>query len=269
MRSAAFPTIGPRLASRAAPVTTNTVCSLDKRYELLHAGSIHTTYLQQRWAAGCHDATLLWTDLQARGFAGSLRMVQRAVAGWRPAPRVRGDGQHQHRDQAPIAATASLAPMAPVPPVAMLSAQEQPLISPTPRPAPRGLSPQQAVWLLLRPIQALNDEERVLRTQLLDAAEEIRTAQALVERFRALLQTRGHTDFTKWVQTAAASTVPEVRTFAASLRSDEQAVRAGLTVDWRSGQVEGQVTKVKLMKRLMFGGANFDLLRGRVLYAAR
>lgn len=50
------------------------------RRTVLHAGSVHTAYLQERWAAGCHDATALWTELCERGFTGSLRMVQRAVA---------------------------------------------------------------------------------------------------------------------------------------------------------------------------------------------
>jgi transposase len=56
----------------------------------LHAGSFYTAYLQERWAAGCHDASILWAELRAHGFTGSVRMVQRAVAGWRPAPRARG-----------------------------------------------------------------------------------------------------------------------------------------------------------------------------------
>jgi transposase len=231
----------------------------------LHAGSVHTTYLQQRWAAGCHDAAVLWTDLRARGFTGSLRMVQRAVAGWRPAPRVRGHWQPRDGDAVPTTATA---PSALATPAETLSAQGQPLTPLTPPAAPRGLSPQQGVWLLLRPVQALNDEEQVLRTRLLDAAADIRAAHELVERFRALLQTRRHAGFAAWLQAAAASAIPELRTFAASLRRDEEAVRAALTVDWSSGQVEGQVTKVKLVKRLMFGRANFDLLRRRVLLAS-
>ncbi len=53
----------------------------------------------------------------------------------------------------------------------------------------------------------------------------------------------------------------------AGLLRDEGAVRTALTEDWNSGQVEGQVTKVKVVKRLMFGRANFDLLRRRVLLA--
>jgi transposase len=221
------------------------------RRTLLHAGSVHTTYLQERWAAGCHDATILWTELRGRGFTGSLRMVQRAMAGWRTAPRARGSRKHSADQTVSSAAPCGAAG----PPRDTLPAP------------PRGLSPQQAVWLLLRPEEDLTDTEQTLRSHLLDAHEEIRAAHELIERFRDLLRTRGHEQFAVWQQAAEASSVPELRGFVASLQRDEDAVRAALTEDWNSGQVEGQVTKVKLVKRLMFGRANFDLLRRRVLLA--
>jgi transposase len=223
------------------------------RRTLLRAGSVHTTYLQQRWAASCHDATILWTELCARGFTGSLRMVQRAVAGWRPAPRARGPCGGLGDQTASSDAASEAAPPA------AASVQES-LPSP-----PRGLSPQQAVWLLLRAAEDLTDTEQTLRAHLMDADEEIRAAHDLIERFRDLLRTRGHEHFAAWQEAAQVSPVPELRGFVASLQRDEDAVRAALTVDWNSGQVEGQVTKVKLVKRLMFGRANFDLLRRRVL----
>jgi transposase len=217
----------------------------------LHAGSVYTAYLQERWAAGCHDATMLWTELQDRGFTGSLRMVQRAVASWRSAPRVRSP--RARLNQQPCSAVSPDHEADPPHPSL-----------PTP---PRGLSPQQAVWVLLRPVESLSAIEQTLRSRLLDADEEIRIAREVIERFRDLLRTRGHEQFPAWQQAAEASAVPEVRGFLASLRRDEDAVRAALTEDWNSGQVEGQVTKVKLVKRLMFGRANFDLLRRRVLLA--
>ena len=56
--------------------------------------------------------------------------------------------------------------------------------------------------------------------------------------------------------------------FAAGLRQDEQAVRAALTLPWSSGQVEGQVTRLKLVKRQAYGRAKLDLLRARLISAA-
>jgi transposase len=182
-------------------------------------------------------------------------MVQRAVARWLPAPRMRGSRSSPTARVAACEGVSQAAVPAPG------STQER---LPTP---PRGLSPQQAVWLLLRAKEELNATERMLRSHLLVANEEIRAAHDLIECFRDLLRTRGHEHFAAWQKAAQASSVPELRSFVASLQRDEDAVHAALTVDWSSGQVEGQVTKVKLVKRLMFGRANFDLLRRRVLLA--
>jgi transposase len=56
-----------------------------------------------------------------------------------------------------------------------------------------------------------------------------------------------------------------VRGFAIGLRSDFDAVKAGLTQHWSSGPVEGTVNRIKMIKRQMYGRANLDLLRKRVL----
>ena len=71
-----------------------------------------------------------------------------------------------------------------------------------------------------------------------------------------------------WLKDAQQSGVAAVTTFAAGLRQDEAAVRAALTTPWSSGQTEGQVGKLKLLKRQSFGRSSFDLLRRRVLLAA-
>ena len=71
-----------------------------------------------------------------------------------------------------------------------------------------------------------------------------------------------------WLHDARACGVPAVETFAAGLEQDGAAVRAALTTRWSSGQAEGQITRLKLLKRQMYGRAGFDLLRRRVLLAA-
>ena len=60
---------------------------------------------------------------------------------------------------------------------------------------------------------------------------------------------------------------PELRGFSRNLRRDWEAIKAGLTVHWSLGSVEGRVNKLKVIKRQMFGRARFDLLRARVLLA--
>jgi transposase len=71
-----------------------------------------------------------------------------------------------------------------------------------------------------------------------------------------------------WLKDARKSGVAAVTTFAAGLQQDGAAVKAALTTPWSSGQTEGQVGKLKLLKRQTFGRSSFDLLRRRVLLAA-
>ena len=59
-----------------------------------------------------------------------------------------------------------------------------------------------------------------------------------------------------------------METFAAGLEQDGTAIRAALTTPWSNGQTEGQVTRLKLLKRQMYGRAGLDLLRHRALLAA-
>jgi transposase len=63
------------------------------------------------------------------------------------------------------------------------------------------------------------------------------------------------------------SSIKELAAYARGLEADYAAVKAGLSEPWSNGQTEGQVNKLKLLKRQMYGRANFDLLRLRVLHA--
>ena len=59
-----------------------------------------------------------------------------------------------------------------------------------------------------------------------------------------------------------------LETFATGLQQEAAAVGPALTLPWSSGQTEGHIARLKLIKRQMYGRANFDLLRRRVLLAA-
>jgi transposase len=76
----------------------------------------------------------------------------------------------------------------------------------------------------------------------------------------------GH-DLEQWMTDATASGDPALRSFVTGLRHDQDAVTAGLTLRWSSGADEGHVNRIKMLKRQMYGRANPDLLRRRVLLA--
>jgi transposase len=71
-----------------------------------------------------------------------------------------------------------------------------------------------------------------------------------------------------WLERSAGSTLVAFRWFATSLRRDYAAVRAALEQPWRTGPVEGHRSKLKMMKRQMYGRKKLDLLSKRVRYAA-
>jgi len=129
------------------------------------------------------------------------------------------------------------------------------------RPSARRVS-----WLLLKDEGDLEADEQAFLDRLRDRCPELRVAAELGRRFADMVRGRREDAWDDWVTRATASDRPkELRAFAASLRKDEPAVRAALKMEWSNGQVEGQVNRLKFLKRQMFGRAKFDLLRRRVL----
>ena len=68
-----------------------------------------------------------------------------------------------------------------------------------------------------------------------------------------------------WLQAAFHSGLLGMRAFVQKIRQDQEAVQAGLVLKWNNGRVEGQINRLKLLKRSIYGRAKFDLLRLRVL----
>ena len=128
-------------------------------------------------------------------------------------------------------------------------------------------SAREAAWMLLRPSE-LTDEERETAELLCRLSPEVRRAQELALSFVGLVKERRGDELRGWVIEAGRSGVAEFRSFANGLTADFQAVRAALEYEWSNGQVEGQVHRLKLVKRQMYGRGKLDLLRARVLHAA-
>lgn len=128
-------------------------------------------------------------------------------------------------------------------------------------------SAREAAWMLLRPDE-LRDEEKPVAELLRRLSPDVGRAQELALSFVELVKERRADELREWLIEAQRSEIPEFATFANGLTSDLQAVRAALEYEWSNGQVEGQVHRLKLLKRQMYGRAKLDLLRARVLRAA-
>jgi transposase len=127
--------------------------------------------------------------------------------------------------------------------------------------------PRTLAWLLLRRPSDLDEKEQALLKQLYERSGELASARQLAQHFLRLVRERRGHDLDEWVGEVHKTGPPELRGFSRNLRHDWGAVQAGLTERWSSGSVEGNVNKVKVAKRQMYGRARFDLLRKRVLLA--
>jgi transposase len=188
-------------------------------------------YLLQRWAEGCRVATRLWREIQAQGFAYSLTTVQRFV--------------NQLRREGP--------PPANRPRTALTK--------------PQGPPPRQVAALILRRPERRSDEQCAYLKHLRSEDPAIAIAVDLAADFLSMLRRREGERLPAWLDAAEASGIGELKRFASKLREDHAAVQAGLTLRYSNGQTEGQVTRLKLIKRQGYGRAKFDLLRKRVLQA--
>jgi transposase len=124
-----------------------------------------------------------------------------------------------------------------------------------------------ALWLLLKKGEKLTEEERLVRQTVIDASPVIGQGFELVESFREAIVGRSEDKLDASMDAATKSQIPEFENFVMVLRRDEAAVRAAASSEWSNGQTEGQVNRLKMLKRQMYGRANFDLLRARVLNA--
>jgi transposase len=138
----------------------------------------------------------------------------------------------------------------------------------TPAPVPPAPpSTRDITGWIMRPIDKLTEEHRAELERLCGLCPDLAAIRDLARGFTDLVRTRGGDRLTAWVEQAEHSTITEIRSFAKGLRPDWDAVRAGLTMSWNSGAVEGSVNRIKTLKRQMYGRANPDLLRRRVLLA--
>jgi transposase len=203
-------------------------------------------YLEQQLVLGQDNAMQLWREVRDHhGYRGSRALLSRWVARHRhlrPAadaapPRVRRRG----RPAAPAVATAPV--------------------------SQRRCSARQAAWLLVRHPDELEEADRDIVTRLCEHSTTIGIAYHLAQDFMVMVRERQAAVFDSWLDRAATSGIPEIVSFVSGLQRDQAAVRAALDLPWSNGQVEGQINRLKLIKRSMYGRANFDLLRQRVLAA--
>lgn len=143
--------------------------------------------------------------------------------------------------------------------------QPRPVLVAAPR---RVMTSRTAAWLVLRRTEKRSPDDRALLADMRRHVPALDEAVALAEEFIGLIRDRAPDRLDPWLRKARGSTVRQLQSFAKGLQDDHAAVQAAVALDWSNGQVEGQINRLKTLKRQMYGRANLDLLGQRFLLAA-
>jgi transposase len=198
-------------------------------------------YLCTRWMQGEHNGNQLTREIRSQGYQGCDTLVREVTTRLRKT----------YPDVASLPRTpASTQPTTPPPPLVVKS------------------SPRQIRWLLVKQHEKLDETEQAALARLLEGSEEMRLLHRLLHTFLQMLRERRAQHLDTWMKEARASGIKELLSFVAGIERDYAAVKAGLTLRWSQGAVEGTVNKLKVHKRLMYGRAGFPLLRQKMLHCS-
>lgn len=190
-------------------------------------------YLEQRWAEGERNATRLGRELKEKGYPGTVSTVVHYLAAWREVCPDRRE-------------TAE-----------MVKAKLRQFATP---------SPKRTYWLIFKPRPTDESWADKYISQLLNDSPDLKNAVELTQEFSRLMKNRQSDELTKWLAKAEESKIPELIGFANGIRQDFEAVKAAFESQYSNGQTEGQVNRLKFIKRQMYGRAKFDLLKARVIH---
>ena len=196
-------------------------------------------YLRQRWEQGCHHGRELLAEIRQLGYVGCYSRLAEFLSPWR---------------QPKAEAKATNALPSPVLPVEAMSPS-----------AERQISPQVAAALLSKPRPELNPRQAEIVDILKKQCPGFGVMRKLTFGFRAILSRGKVATLHRWLEDAKQSGIHAMERFVRTIKLDLSAVEAAVTESWSNGPVEGQINRLKALKRQMYGRAGVELLRARVL----
>jgi len=186
----------------------------------------YAAYVLKRWQDGERNGTHIFQEIAAQGYPGSQRMVYRFLKTLKKTEVKPAAEAHQVIQYISTA----------------------------------------AVGLFMRHPDKLDEGEQMDLAALRQVHPDLETAYYLTQDFLQMLRKREGERLDTWLANVQESDLPEMASFAHGVEWDKAAVQAGLTLQINNGQTEGHVTRIKLIKRTMYGKAGFALLRQRVLH---
>lgn len=199
--------------------------------------SAYQEYLIQQWNQGHRGMRSLFRDLQQQGYDGSYMSLVRYLHQFR---------QRQEQVDAPVTPTRPKRPL----------------------PQRQTLTARQASYLIVQNPQTRTAEDEQLLNRLIEQNPSLTSAVEFAQAFAQLVRQRQPKQLDLWLQQAEVIGIEPFQRFAKSLQEDYEAVKAGVTLATSNGQVEGQVNRLKMLKRQMYGRAGLDLLSRRFLLAS-
>lgn len=194
-------------------------------------------YIRDLWDAGNHNGAHLFRGVKARGYTGCESMLRIKLSEWRTElPKQSWPGN----------------PRKP----RLFTQKKQ-----------RRLSSRAASFLMILPPEKLTAKQKQQLEQMCQASSDLFIAYHLSQDFVTLLKEHQAQTLNEWLKCAKASRVAELARFANGIYRDYAAVYAACSRSESNGITEGHVNRLKFLKRQMFGRANLDLLRMKVLHA--
>lgn len=200
--------------------------------------SYYQDYIIKRWNEGCRETKIIFEEIKQQGYSGSYATVTRYTARLREC---QGLKKRQRYSTKPLPK----------------------IIKPSKKP----LTPYSATWLILGSSDSEISESKreELITSLKVKNPSLRQGIELAENFISLIRQRKEEELDSWLNQAYNSILSPFSRFAKSLLEDYSAVKAAVTMPWSNGPVEGQINRLKMLKRQMYGRAKIDLLTRRFL----
>jgi len=202
----------------------------------------YVPYLKEHRDEGYANASQLWRDIRQQGFPGSYKVVSRwlETQGWHPQKGRPSKTRGAHKPSNDAATTQKAARNSDEQPLQASSSQTQAPLE----------SPGHLVWLLLREPARLSEAEQHVLT-FIRQEQTVDLAYTLAQHFMQMMHEHQAENLESWINMCTASGIPDLQTFAIGLQKEISAIRAAFTLSYSNGPVEGQVNRLKLIKRIV------------------
>jgi transposase len=206
----------------------------------------YRAYLLERWEQGCYNGKQLWRELVVQGYAGSMSAVYgylKSHTDWFILPTQFNSDNRSGSKQPATTKTSSLS------------------------------ARQVSSWLISQPDKLSSKQQLSLET-VLKQVPQLQQLYTLSQEFCQLVREgrelpKVGAQLDQWLEKVSGCGLVELVSFGFGVRQDLAAVKAGLELKWSNGPVEGEVNRVKVIKRSMYGRAHLDLLKARVIGPAK